>query len=161
MSFGFSITDFKEVIKLSWDLYKALKDGPEDIRNIARDLTIVYGVLNHIEDDLQSKDSAIKAHGEGRMKMLQSMTANLKATLDQVQKLVDKFRPMASGAKVTEQLWIKVKWVAGQRKIKRLHQDISFHISSFNLLMTSMGKCVKLSWMVVVADSPQLLAPTN
>jgi hypothetical protein len=161
MSFGFSITDFKEVIKLSWDLYKALKDGPEDIRNIARDLTIVYGVLNHIEDDLQSKDSAIKAHGEGRMKMLQSMTANLKATLDQLQKLVDKFRPMASGAKVTEQLWIKVKWVAGQKKIKRLHQDISFHISSFNLLMTSMGKCVKLSWMVVVADSPQLLAPTN
>ncbi|KAJ9604697.1 hypothetical protein H2200_010811 [Cladophialophora chaetospira] len=139
MSFGFSITDLKEVIKLSWDLYTALKDGPEDINNIARDLTTVYGVLNQIQNDLESRHSAIKSHGEGRLKMLRSMTINLKATLDQVQKLVDKFRPMAAGSKLSEQLWIKVKWIAGQHKIKRLHQDISFHISSFNLLMTSMG----------------------
>ncbi len=142
MSFGFSITDLTEVIKLSWNLYTALKDGPEDIKNIARDLTTVYGVLNHIQDDLQSRDSAIKSHGEGRMKMLRSMTVNLKATLGEVQKLVDKFRPMAAGSKVSEQLWIKVKWIAGQHKIKRLHQDISFHISSFNLLKTSIGNLV-------------------
>lgn len=140
MSFGFSITDLTEVIKSSWDLYTALKDGPEDIKNIARDLTTVYGVLNHIQDDLQSRDSAIKSHGEGRVKMLRSMTVNLKATQEQVQKLVDKFQPMAAGSKISEQLWIKVKWITGQQRIKRLHQDISLHISSFNLLMTSMGK---------------------
>ncbi|KAJ9625386.1 hypothetical protein H2204_010359 [Knufia peltigerae] len=139
MSFGFSITDFKEVIKLSWDLYVSLKEGPEEIKNIARDLATIYGVLNHIHDDISGDDSAIKAHGEGRVKMLQTMTLKLKATLDEVQRLVDKFRPMAATSKIPEQLWIKVKWVAGQKRIKRIHQDISFHISSFNLLMTSMG----------------------
>jgi hypothetical protein len=140
MSFGFSLTDFKEVIKLSWQLYESLRDGPQDIKDLARDLTTVYGVLNHIEDDLGSKESAIRAHGKGRMKMLQTMTLGLKATLDEVQRLVDKYRPMAAGSKRPEQLWIKIKWLTGQKKIGRIHRDISFHISSFTLLMTTMGK---------------------
>ncbi len=140
MSFGVSVTDLKEVIQLSWRLYVSLKDGPEEIKSIARDLTTVYGVLNLIQADLELSDSAIKAHGEERVKMLHTMILGLKATLNEVQKFLDKFRPMAAGSKITEQLWVKVKWVVGQRKIKRIHQDVSFHVSSFNLLMTSMGK---------------------
>jgi hypothetical protein len=140
MSFGFSATDLKEVIQLSWRLYEGFKDGPEDIKNISRDMTTVYGVLTHIEDDLQLRDSAIKAHGDGRMKMLHTMILGLKATLDEVQKILDKFRSMAAGSKISEQFWIKVKWIVGQRKIKRIHYDISFHIASFSLLMNSMGK---------------------
>ncbi|OCT45720.1 hypothetical protein CLCR_01609 [Cladophialophora carrionii] len=53
--------------------------APRISGTLPRDLTTVYGVLNHIEDDLQSKDSAIKSPGEGRMEMLQSMTVNLKS----------------------------------------------------------------------------------
>ena len=144
MSFGFSLSDFIEVTKLSWRLYESLKDGPQDIKDLARDLTTVYNVLNHIQDDLGSRESAIKSHGEGRLDMFQMMTTRLRATLDEIQKLVDKFRPMAAESRAPEQLWIRVRYVARQKKIKRIHQDISFHISSFSLLMGSMAKCVKV-----------------
>jgi len=140
MSFGFSITDFKEVIKLSWGLYEALNEGPQEIRDLAKDFTTVYGVLNHIEVDLEAKESSIRAHGETRLKMLQAMTQDLKRTIKEVQKLVDKFRPMAAESITPDQLWLRLKWTVGQKKITRIRQDISFHISSFTLLMTSMGK---------------------
>ena len=141
MSFGFSVTDFKEIIKLSWNLYESLKDCPHEIRDLAKDFTTIYGVLTHIEHDLQSeKESAIRGRGEAGMKMLQTMTLQLKATIFEVQKLVDKFRPMAAESKKPEQLWLKLKWTVGQKKINRIRQDIAFHISGFTLLMTSMGK---------------------
>jgi len=140
MSFGFSLTDFKEVIKISWDLYESLKECPQEIKDLSRDFATVYGVLNHVENDLGAKESAIRCHGEGRLKMLQTMILGLKGTIAEVQKLVDKFRPMAIESKKPEQLWLKLKWTVGQKRIKRVRQDLSFHISSFTLLMTSMGK---------------------
>ena len=118
MSFGFYLNDFGGVIKLSWRLYEALKDGPQEITILARDLTTVYGVLSHIEDDLESNDSAIKANGEERLKMLQAMTTGLKTTLEEVQKLVDKFKPIAARSKTPEQLWIQLRYLSGQRNIK-------------------------------------------
>ncbi|KAH8900813.1 hypothetical protein GQ53DRAFT_815667 [Thozetella sp. PMI_491] len=136
MSFGFSITDFKEVIALSWRLYTSLKEAPQDLKDLAKDLATVYGVLNHVLDDIK----CVTAHGEGRVKMLQTMIAGLKATLNEVQVLVDKFRPLAADQAKPEQLWLKIKWVVGHSKLKRIRQDISLHISSFTLLMTSMGK---------------------
>lgn len=139
MSFGVSITDLKEAISLTWGLYNSLKDAPQEIKDLAKDLATVYGVINQIQDDLNATKSNILAHGEDRLKMLQSMTQGLNATLREVQDVVDKFRPMTEVPK-SERLWMKLKWVVSQKRIKRVRQDLSFHISAFTLLMTSMGK---------------------
>lgn len=147
MSFGVSVTDLKEAISLSWRLYTSLKDAPQEIKDLAKDLATVYGVLNHVQDDIEATESAILSHGEDRQKMLRSMTEGLKTTLVEIQGIVDKFRPLSAGSTKPEQLWIRLKWVVGQKKLKRVRQDISFHISSFTLLMTSMGKYVILPAM--------------
>jgi hypothetical protein len=142
MSFGSSIGDIIAVGQLAWSLYEALKQCPRELKDLSRDLATVYGVLHHLEDDLKSSDSSIKAHGEERIKLLNSMVLDLKTTLYEVQKVIDKFRPAAAESKSMEQLWIKLKYTIGRTKIKRLHQDIAFHISGLNLLLTSIGKYV-------------------
>ena len=141
MSFGCSVGDLIAVTKLAWKLYETLKECPQEIKDLGHDLATIHGVLSHIQDDLESNESAIRAHGEGRIKMLDSMVKNLMATLKETEKAVDKFRPLAAGSKLSmQQVQIKLKWVVGQKKIKRIHQDVSLHISAFNLLLTSMGK---------------------
>ena len=136
MSFGFSLADFKEAIVLSKRLYDGIKDAPDEINGIAKDIATLHGVLTQIEEDLSSEQSALKAHGEARMKLLQSMGTNAKRTLDELQSFVDKFQTAAEPG----QVWRKVQWMASQRKVKKVHQDLSFHVSSFNLLMATMGK---------------------
>jgi|SRR6266480_4177872 len=145
MSFGFSPSDVVAVARLAWDLYKVLKDCPEDVEKISKDLATVYGILNHIKEDLDASESAIKAHGEHRIRLLETMVRDLNKTLNEVNKMVERYRHLsrADGKNTVnkkDQIWVKVKWVVGQKKIKRVHQDISLHISRFGLLMTSMGK---------------------
>jgi hypothetical protein len=144
-SFGFSPGDVALAAKLAWSLYEALRDCPEEVEKISKDLTTVYGILNHIKEDLDASESSIKAHGKDRMKILEEMVRDLEKSLDEVKKLVERYRHLGKGdGKSTlnrkEQMWVRMKWVVGQKKIKRVHQDISLHISRFSLLMSSMGK---------------------
>src|SRR5436305_12078106 len=145
MSFGFSPSDVVAAARLAWNLYKVLKDCPEEVEKISRDLVTVYGILNHIKEDLDASESAIKAHGEHRMRQLETMVRDLNKTLNEMNKLVEQYRHLgrADSKSMTskkDQIWVRVKWVVGQKKIKGIHQDISLHISRFGLLMTSMGK---------------------
>jgi len=146
MVVGLSPCDFKEAIKLSWNLYDALKNSPKEVADFAKDFAILYGVLNQIQDDLDRGDaSAIASHGERRMKLLGSITADLMQTLAEVQGLVDKLRPLAASGRISENIWRKVKFVLVSRgKINGLQKSISAHISAFSLLLTSMGKSVYL-----------------
>ncbi|OCL12595.1 hypothetical protein AOQ84DRAFT_419184 [Glonium stellatum] len=143
MSFGFAIGDFIAVMDLAWNLhqncYKVLQDSPQEVKELSRDLATIYGVLKHIQEDWESSDSSIKAHGEGREKLLQTMVTNLNETLSSLQKLVSSFHPLASDASMRKQLREKLRWLSSQRKIGRIRQDITFHISSFNLILASMG----------------------
>ena len=144
MSFGFSIGDFIAVTNLAWklhqDCYKVLQDCPQEIRDLSRDLATVYGVLRHIQEDLDSSGSSIKAHGEGRAKLLQAMVANLDKTLKNLQQLVSSFQHLALDSRRRDQFLSKLKYLVCQKKISRIHQEISFHISSFNLMLASIGK---------------------
>jgi len=145
MSFGFSPGDVVAAARLAWSLYEALKDCPEEVEKISKDLTTVYGILNHIKDDLDAPVSAIKNHGECRMRLLETMVRDLEKTLEEVKNLVERYRHLGRGdgknkASKKDQIWVKMKWVIGKQKIKRVHQDISVHISRFGLLMTAMGK---------------------
>jgi hypothetical protein len=144
MSFGFAIGDLIAVTDLAWKLhqncYKVLQDCPQEIKDISRDLATVYGVLKHIQEDLKSNNSSIKAHGEGREKLLQTMTANLNATLEELQKLISSFHPLAADASMRKQLCEKLRWLGKQKKISKIRLDITFQISSFNLMLASMGK---------------------
>lgn len=136
VGFGFSLADFKEAIVLSKRLHDGIKDAPDDIKGIAKDVATLHGVLTQIQEDLSSEESALKAHGETRMKLLQSMGTNARGTLDELQGFINKFRMAAEPG----QVWERLKWMASQRKVKKMQQDLSFHVSSFNLLMAAMGK---------------------
>lgn len=140
-----SVGDVLAVATLARNLYELLKDCPDEVERISKDLAIVYGILHHITEDLVTPESAIKAHGENRIRMLEAMVKDLHKTLDQIKKLVERYRHLdhrdgKTTASKMDQVWMRLKWVIGERKIKRLHQDISIHISRFGLLMTSMGK---------------------
>ncbi|RYP07053.1 hypothetical protein DL764_002776 [Monosporascus ibericus] len=137
---GLSPSDFKEAIRLSWKLYDSLKNAPEEVKDLAKDLSILSGVLNQIQADLdKGSDSEIAAHGERRIKLLQSITADLMRTLAEAQTLVDKFRPLATAGRISEELWRKIKFMMSQRKIHAIQKSITAHISAFSLLLTSMG----------------------
>ncbi|KAE9378805.1 hypothetical protein N431DRAFT_450742 [Stipitochalara longipes BDJ] len=143
MSFGFSIGDIIAVTNLAWklhqDCYKVLQDCPQEIKDLSRDLATVYGVLRHIQEDLDSSGSSIKAHGEGRAKLLRTMVANLDKTLKNLQQLVSNFQHLALDSRKRDQFLSKLKYLVSQKKISKIHQEISFHISSFNLILASIG----------------------
>jgi len=145
MSFGISIGDVVGTAKLAWRLYEALKDGPGEVEQISKDLTTVYGILNHVKEDLDASESAIKTHGENRMRMLETMLKDLNQSLSEVSNIVDQYKNLyatddKSIKNKKDQMWARIKWVVGQKKIKRIHREISLHISRFGLLVTSMGK---------------------
>ncbi|KAK4445332.1 hypothetical protein QBC34DRAFT_413345 [Podospora aff. communis PSN243] len=135
MSFGFSLTDFKEAIVLCKRLHDGIKDAPDEIKGIAKDVATLHGVLAQIQDDITSDESTLKAHGEARVKLLQSMGTNVKATLEEIQSFVERFLTAAE----PRQILRRVQWMGSQRKMKKLQQDLLFHVSSFHLLMTTMG----------------------
>src|SRR3954462_13787637 len=99
MSFGFAIGDFIAVMNLAWklhqDLFKVIQDCPQEIKDLSRDLAILYGVLKHIQEDVDSSDSSIKAHGEGRLNLLQAMVTNLGTTLGSLHQLISSFKLLA------------------------------------------------------------------
>ncbi|KAH7134131.1 hypothetical protein EDB81DRAFT_803238 [Dactylonectria macrodidyma] len=137
---GLSLSDIKEAIKLSWKFYDALKNAPNEAKDMAKDFAILSGVLNQIQDDLnRGNDSAIAAHGERRMRLLESITADLMQTLAEVQTLVDKFRPLVEAGRMSEEIWRKIKFKMSQTKIHSIQKSITAHISAFSLLLTSMG----------------------
>jgi DNA repair ATPase RecN len=145
MSFGFSPGDVFAAATLAWKLYEALKDGPAEVEKISKDLTTVYSILSHVKEDLDASESAILAHGEHRIRMLETMVRDLNKSLSEVNKMVEEYRNLhiahdKSMVKKKSQIWVRIKWVVGQKRIKRIHKDISLHISRFSLLMTSMGK---------------------
>ncbi|KAI9775400.1 MAG: hypothetical protein M1839_001255 [Geoglossum umbratile] len=143
MSFGFAIGDFIATANLTWrlhqDCYKVIQDCPQDIKELARDLATIYGVLKHIEEDLESAGSVIKSHGERRGQLLQSMVMNLQDTLERLHKLVFRYQKIANRKDLRSNLWDKVRWIGEQKKVGKIRQDLAFHISSFNLILASMG----------------------
>jgi hypothetical protein len=165
MSFGFAIGDLIGVANLAWQLYqncyRVIQDSPQDIKELIRDLSTIYGVLKRIEEDLASNDSVIKSHGERRTQLLQSMISNLRATLIKLQELVLRYQRLAAkkGWKNPEVLRDKFKWIVDQRKIGGIRQDLTFHISSFQLLLASMGKWVSLQSCQSQLNSASDLAP--
>jgi cob(I)alamin adenosyltransferase len=92
MSSGFSPSDVVSAAKLACNLYKVLKDCPEDVEKISRDLVTVYGILNQIKEDLDTSESTIKAHGEHRIRLLETMVRDLNKTLNKVNKMVEQYR---------------------------------------------------------------------
>ncbi|RYP27720.1 hypothetical protein DL767_007557 [Monosporascus sp. MG133] len=137
---GLSPSDFKEAIRLSWKLYDALKNAHEEVKDLAKDFAILSGVLNQIQADLdKGSDSEIAAHGERRIKLLESITADLMRTLAEAQTLVDKFQPLATAGRISDDVWRKIKFMMAQRKIHAIQKSITAHISAFGLLLTSMG----------------------
>ncbi|KAI9780887.1 MAG: hypothetical protein M1839_006514 [Geoglossum umbratile] len=137
------VGDLVAAANLAWQLhqecYKVIQDCPQDIKDLSRDLATIYGVLKHIQEDLESVESVIKSHGERRSQLLQSMVANLQVTLDELHKLVSKYQEIAVQRGWRKNLWDKLKWAGEQKKINRLRQDLAFHIGSFNLIFASMG----------------------
>lgn len=150
MSFGYAIGDLVGVANLAWQLYqncyRVIQDSPQDIKELARDLSTVYGVLKRTEEDLASTDSVIKSHGERRTQLLQSMISNLGATLEKLKESVLTYQRLAAkkGWKDPKVIRDKVKWIVDQKRIGKIRHELTFHISSFNLLLASMGKCVFL-----------------
>ena len=60
-------------------------------------------------------DSAISAHGERRMGLLESIATDLMQTLAKVQTLVDKFR-LVEVRGTSEEIWRKIKFEMSQTK---------------------------------------------
>src|SRR5207247_6254778 len=114
-----------------------LRDSPQDIKELGRDLSTVYGVLKRTEEDLAATDSVIKSHGERRTQLLRSMINNLGETLEKLQVHVLQYQRLAANKtpwKDPKVLLDKIKWIGDRKKIGGIRQGLTFHISSFNLL---------------------------
>jgi hypothetical protein len=74
------------------------------------------------------------------------MISNLGETLEKLQVHVLQYQRLAAKTpwKDPKVLRDKIKWIVDRKKIGGIRQELTFHISSFNLLLASMGKWVFL-----------------
>lgn len=90
MSFGFSVGDFLDVLRIARSVYQACKDGPKEYREIASEAKSIQFVLNCLCEDAKNPNSLLNAKGVDRKDELMELVNNCKTTMEIFQVLVDK-----------------------------------------------------------------------
>jgi hypothetical protein len=145
--FGYAVGDFIAIAKLAWQLYdscyKVIKHAPGEFLALCSELAALNHALAHIQNDLNHPGLKIRQHGEDRLRNLKMMTENLNATLLQLAKIVEKYKPVAQKTTSTT-IWNKLRWTVEQGNIVKIRLKLTSHVAALNLIVSSIGKFVGL-----------------
>jgi hypothetical protein len=144
-AFGYAVGDLVAAATLAWQLYdscyKVIKHAPGEFLVLCNELAALNLALTHIQKDLNQPESKLLQHGEDRVKTLHLMTQNLNLTLLQLDKIVQKYKPVAQKTTATT-IWSKIRWSIEQNNIVKIRLKLTGHVAALNLIVSSIGKFV-------------------
>jgi hypothetical protein len=143
--FGYAVGDFIAIVKLAWQLYdscyKVIKDAPTEFLALCNELAALGMALTRVQNDLARPDSKLRQHGDDRLASLKLMGQSMNLTLQQLARIVDKYKPVVRKTTTTT-LWNKLRWTVEQNNIINLRLKLTSHVASLNLIISSIGKFV-------------------
>lgn len=134
MSFGFSVGDFVTIGQLTWNVYKGCKAAPQEFQELAREFSSLHTILHELEDEAKTPLSLLNRRGAERRSELDTLLANLSATLENVEDIVDRYHSLGRDQKKT---WDRVKFAT--QDLADLRSRLQSHISGINLFISSLS----------------------
>ena len=99
MSFGFSIGDIAIITRLSWKLYKSVKDSSADFARLSTELMSLHAVLSETTDFLEENNPELLP--PSRRNRLNMLCEGVRATLEELDALVRRYESLGTQAQRT------------------------------------------------------------
>ncbi|KAG9506302.1 hypothetical protein J7337_003285 [Fusarium musae] len=101
MSFGFGVGDFIAVGELCWKIYtrvyKVSRDAPEELRALIQELGNLSNTVNLLNEEVRDREEWMKRAGERRLEYTCKVMGQVKATLQKMDRLADKYAELGKG----------------------------------------------------------------
>ena len=140
MSFGFSVGDFFAVLKICQGVYEALKDGPDEYKELQGEMKSLRYAIQSLSDDAKDPESLLNRKGSGRKAELMDVIANCERTMREMQDLVDKHSSLSDeGEKQGRR--VRRVWDAyriGGADLDSLRGKLTFHTSTISMFLISL-----------------------
>jgi hypothetical protein len=94
----------------------------------------LHTVLKELEDETNNPDSILNRTGAGKKKELSILTKNCNSVLQQLNKLLIKYKSLGS---TRQRTWDRLKW--GKENLQEIREKILTHTSSLTLFLTTLG----------------------
>lgn len=137
MSFGFSVSDFLNVLKLAKDWYAACRDGPGEYREIASEAKSLRFALRNLSNDAKNSRSLLSRKGAVRKNEMLKLVRNCELTFEELLMLVEKHRQL-----VTDRNNVMVRvWHAyqvGSSDLDTIRGKLTFHTSVISMFLLSL-----------------------
>ncbi|KAF5590854.1 hypothetical protein FPANT_5885 [Fusarium pseudoanthophilum] len=158
MSFGFGVGDFIAVGELCWKIYtrvyKVSRDAPEELRALIQELGNLSNTVNLLNEEVQDQEEWMKRAGERRLEYTCKVMGQVKATLQKMDQLADKYAELGKGG-----------GLEGSRRPFRIQWNrvkFAFEVSSINELRAKLDELRNL--MIghrISPENPLLNAPLD
>ncbi|KAF5603515.1 hypothetical protein FPCIR_1256 [Fusarium pseudocircinatum] len=158
MSFGFGVGDFIAVGELCWKIYTRVytvsRDAPEELRALIQELGNLSNTVNLLNEEVQDQEEWIKRAGERRLEYTCKVMGQVKATLQKMDRLADKYAELGKG-----------HGLEGSRRPFRIQWNrvkFAFEVSSINELRAKLDELRRL--MIghrISPEGPLLNAPLD
>ncbi|KAF5694511.1 oxidoreductase like [Fusarium denticulatum] len=135
MSFGFGVGDFIAVGELCWKIYtrvyKVSRDAPEELRALIQELGNLSNTVNLLNEEIRDQEEWIKRAGERRLEYTCKVMGQVKATLQKMDRLADKYAELGKGDGLEGSRrpfriqWNRVKFAFEVSSINELRHRIS------------------------------------
>jgi hypothetical protein len=94
----------------------------------------LHTALKELEDEIENPDSIFNRTGAGKRKELGILVQNCKGVLQQLNKLLTKYKSLGTGSK---RAWDRLRW--GTENLAEIREKIMSHTSSLTLFLTTLG----------------------
>ncbi|ERF73167.1 hypothetical protein EPUS_03008 [Endocarpon pusillum Z07020] len=135
MSFGFSVSDFLLLLKMTKGVYNACKDGPKEYQEISREAMSFYTVLESLKNDVNEADSLLNRRGSGRCHELRQVISHCEEAFRELQALVDKHSRL--DAEGHRRIW--ESYQVGSADLGNVRGKLTFYVSVIGIFMDSLG----------------------
>ena len=144
MSFGFDVGNFADAAHLAYriyrDCYKVARGAPQEFQLLVSEVSTMSNSLKILQEDTKDPDSFLVQAGDDRVKLVNGMVANIKLTLNKMEKIARKYEIMGSTtASKPKQMWTRFKWTLDWSTIEKLRAKLNQHNTMMSLLLTQVN----------------------
>ena len=133
MSFGCGVGDFIAVGSLALRLYVSYREGPNDYRELTRELLSLHTTLEQLRSDTEDSDSILARCSPKKLSKLEGIVGRCSEALLELDDICNKYIRL-EGVKKRD-CWKRLKF--GKENIDGIRHNLGMHLRTIQLFLTS------------------------
>ncbi|KAF4547946.1 Hypothetical protein D9617_33g038100 [Elsinoe fawcettii] len=133
MSFGVSVGDILAVIEIGTKTYKALKDGPAELKDLSLECRSLTETLTMLHDEAESPTSLYHRLPPSREQHLRTLLHDCGEGMNKLRALVTKYQTSSEKLSFSKKLRLALDNTQSPR------DKLAIHTASINMFLTSLG----------------------